>query len=339
MPEKTKVAALAMLISVILAATPAMLLAQGQIQTAPAEQLVLLAERASQQVQNLIDMINANDTALEQIETVGLSADFEGNVTLYETDGLGNLTEAQDTLVAHDYEAAVHYALDALKVFREVYSSMHVILEAAGLEKGHLIEDQGLLEAITRELQRVDRLKEILPVETPQEIFVLLENAKGSLEEARTLLLDGDSDAARSAFLEAKQSISQVYQYLKAQAEESNTWRLRDYCEGLQQRMQERFRYGQEKGIDFTSVLQQYGYQSESQYMATLQNSIQSAESTQNFGEAVQICQAISQMVQQMEQAMNQEIGRHQGQYGSGSGGSGYGGSGSGSGYGGSGGP
>ena len=65
-----------MLVSVILAATPAMFLAQGQIQAAPAEQLVSLAERASQQVQNLIDMINANDTALEQIDAVGLTEQF-----------------------------------------------------------------------------------------------------------------------------------------------------------------------------------------------------------------------------------------------------------------------
>ena len=35
---------------------------------------------------------------------------------------------------------------DALKVFREVYSSIHVILEAAGLEKGHLIENKDYLK-------------------------------------------------------------------------------------------------------------------------------------------------------------------------------------------------
>lgn len=331
--KKSKLAAIAMLFSVILAATPAMLLAQGQIQITTAEQMVSLAERASQQVQNLIDMINANDTAFEQIETAGLSDDFEGNVALYETDGLGNLTKAQDALVAHDYGAVANYAFDALKAFREVYSSIHVILEAAGLEKGHLIDDQGLLEGITRQLQRIDHLKEILPAGATEEIFALLENAKGSLEEARTLLLNGDSDAARSAFLETNQSISQVYQYLKAQAEESHTLRLRNYCEGLQQRMQERFRYGREQGIDLTSILQQYGYQSESQYMTALQNSIQSAESAQSFGEAVQNCELISQMVQQMEQAVNQEINRQQGQSGSGSSGLGYGGSGSGSGY------
>ena len=336
---KRRIAALIMLTSIALTMAPAMFYAQGQIQTTQAQQLVDLADRAAQQVQNLIDMIKANDTALAQIDAVGLTDVFEGNVTLYETEGLNNLTAAQDALAASDYEAAVDYAFNALKVFREVYSSIHVILESADLQKGHLIENQGLLEAITRELQRIDRLGEILPAETPQEIFALLEDAKGSLNEARTLLLEGDATAARSTFLEAKHSISEIYQYLKVEAEESDTWRLRDYCEGLQQRIQERFRYGQEQGIDVTGVLQSQGYQSETQYMTALETSIQTAESAQSFGEAMQNCQIVSQMVQQMEQVLNQEINQHQGQYGSGGSGSDSGGSGSGSGYGGPGGP
>ena len=348
MLKKSKVSAIAMLVSVMLATAPVMFLVQGQIQASPAQQVVALTERAAQQVQNLIDLINSNDTALEQIEAVDLTADFEGNVTLFETEGLDNLTLAQDSLATSDYEAATNYAFDALKVFKEVYSSIHVILEAAGLEKGQLIENQGLLEAITRELQRIDRLRNILPTETPEEILNLLDNAEASLTQAQTLLLDGDATTARSKFLEAKTSISEVYQYLKTQAEESDTWRISNYCQGLQERIRERFRYGQQQGIDFMAVLQSFGYQSETQFMEALQNRTQTALSERNFDSALQDCEQASQMVQQMEQALNQEINRSQGQYGSGgsgsgsgsgSGGSGYGGTGSGSGYGGPGGP
>ena len=326
--KKTKVAAIILLASVILATAPVMFLVQGQIQAAPAEKLVELAERAGQHVQNLIDMINANEEALTQIETVGLTEQFKNNVTLYETEGLDNLAAAQEALANSEYEAAVDSAFEALSVFREVYSSIHVILEAADLQKGHLIENQGLLEAITRELQRIDRLREILPAETPEEILGLLVDAEESLNEAKALLLDGDETAARSAFLEAKQSISEVYQDLKEQAEESNTWRLSNYCEGLQQRIQERFRYGRDQGIDFTGVLQSFGYQSESQFMEGLQKSIQTAQGEQNFGNAVQDCEGVSQMVQEMEQALNQEI--TQGQHGPSGSGNGYGGNGGG---------
>jgi len=168
----------------------------------------------------------------------------------------------------------------------------------------------------------------------------LLDNSQGLLNEARALLLDGDVTAARSAFLEAKQDISSVYLYLKEQAEESTTWRLSNYCQGVQERIRERFRYGRDQGVDFTSVLQSYGYQSESQFMEALQNRAQTAQGEQNFNIALKDCEAVSQMVQQMEQLLNQEIGRHQAQNGPGgsdSSGSGLGGSGSGSGKGGSG--
>jgi len=337
--KKTKVAAIAILASIILATTPAMLLAQGQIQTAPSQQMVTLAERAAQQVQNLIDMINADQDALTQIETVGLTDEFDANLTLFET-GLGNLEAAQTALANSEYQDAVDSAVEALSVFREVYSSIHVILQVADLQKEDLIENQGLLEAITRQLQKINRLREILPNEAPQEISDLLDNAQELLNEAKTSLLDGDVATARSAFLEAKQDISGVYQYLKEQAEESNTWRLNNYCQGVQERIRERFRYGQDQGVDFTSVLQSYGYQTESQFLEALQNQAQRAQGEQNFNIALQDCEAVSQMVQQMEQSLNQEIGRHQAQNGPGgidSSGSGSGSSGSGSGKGGSG--
>ena len=341
MIRKIKVAAIAIVASIILATAPVMFLAQGQIQSAPAQQVVALAERAAQHVQNLIDLINADVDAQTKIDTVGLSEEFEANVTLYETEGLQNLADAKEALSNSEYDVAVDYAVEALRVFREVYSSIHVIMNAAGLQRNDLIENQGLLEAITRELQRIDRLREILPDGTPQEILDSLDGAEESLNEASALLPNGDITAARSAFLDAKLGISEVYQFLKEQAEESNTWRLRDYCEGLQYRMRERFRYGRDQGVDFTGVLQSFGYQSESQFMDALQNRTQTAIGEQNFGEALQDCSGAGQMVQQMEQALNQEFSRQQGQNGSGPGGSGSGGpggSGMGSGYGGNGG-
>ena len=328
--KKSKVTAIAILASIILATTPLMLLAQGQIQTAPAQQIVTLAERAAQQIQNLIDMINADEDVIAQIGTVGLTYEFDEKVMLFAT-GLGNLEAAQTALANSEYEDTVDSAIEALSVFREVYSSIHVILKTTDLQKGDLIENQGLLEAIIRELQRIDRLREILPDGTPQDILKLLDDAEALLNEARTSLLDGDVTVARSAFLEAKQNISEVYQYLKAQAEESNTWRLNNYCQGLQERIQERFRYGQDQGVDFTSVLQSFGYQTESQFMEALQERTQTAQSEQNFNNALQDCEEVSQIVQEMANGLNQEIYRHQGQNGPG-----FGGSGSGNGYGGS---
>ena len=314
---------LAMLVSVIMAAAPvsAVLYCQAQIQETPAEELVELADRAEQQVKNLIDLVYANETALQKIEDVGLLDELENNVTLYD-EGVGNLTSAYDTLEIADYEGAVDYATEALRVFREVFRSIHIILEDAGLQKGHLVDNQGLLEAITRQLQRIDRLREILPEDVPEEIEQLLDDAEALLdiEAARALLLEGKETEVISNLQEAKQLVSQVYQYLKEQAEESNTWRISNYCERVRERIRERFRYGSDEGIDFSAVLESLGYQSENQFMETLQNMIQTAQGkTGDFEKAMQDLEAIGQMVQEMDQALMQEINRYQNRYGTGS--------------------
>jgi hypothetical protein len=342
MMKKKQLIVLAMVVSVIMATAPvsAILYGQAQVQATPAEELVELADRAEQQVKNLIDLVYANETALQQIEDVGLIDELESNVTLYD-EGVANLTEAHNALEVADYEVAVDYATDALHAFREVFSSIHIILEAAGLQKGHLVDNQGLLEAMARELQRIDWLRAILPEDAPESIVQLLDDAEALLDidAARALLLEGEETEVRSNLQEAKQLISQVYQYLKEQAVESNTWRISNYCESVQERIRERFRQGNQTGVDFTGVLASLGYQSENQFMETLQNMIQTAQGkTGDFKNALQDLDAIGQLVQQMDQALTQEMNRYQGGNGSAGGNSGYGSGGMGNGGSGSGG-
>jgi hypothetical protein len=330
MMKRRQLVALAILASVLMTTAPAILYGQAQTQKAPAEELIEVADKAEQQVKNLIDLVYANETALEKIEEVGLRDDLEGNVTLYD-EGVTNLTAAYDSLETSDYDAAVEYATEALSVFREVYSSLHVILEAAGLQKGNLVDYQGLLDAMKHELQRIDQLRDILPEDAPDNIKQLLDDAEALLDvdAARALLLEGKDSEVRDTLQEAKQLISQVYQYLKEQAEESNIWRIQGYCERVQERIRERFRAGNQAGIDFTTVLESFGYQSENQFMETLQNMVQTAQgNAENFQKALQDLEAIGNMVQQMDQALNQEMQRHQS--GNGSGGMGSGGPGAG---------
>jgi uncharacterized membrane protein YgcG len=336
MIKKKQLVALAMLVSVLMAAAPASAILYGQAQTqvTSAEELIELADRAEQQVKSLIDLVYANETALQQIKDFDLLDELEGNVTLFD-EGVGNLAAANDALEIGDYDGTVAYATEALRVFREVFSSIHLILEAAGLQKGHLVDNQGLLEALTRELQRIDWLRAILPEDTTEDTTGLLDDAESLLdvEAARALLLEGKETEVRSSLQEAKLLISKVYQYLKMQGEESDTWRILGYCERVQERIRERFRAGNQSGVDFTAVLESLGYQSENQFMETLQNMIQTAQGkTGDFKSALQDLEAIGQMVQEMDQALMQEMQRHQGGNGSagGDGGSGSGGMGSG---------
>ncbi|MCW4054606.1 MAG: hypothetical protein NWE84_06785 [Candidatus Bathyarchaeota archaeon] len=327
MNSKRQLAVLAMLVAVIITAAPfsAIFYGQGQVQATPAEELVEVGAKAEQEVKSLIDLVYANETALDKIEKVGLLGEFENNVTLYD-EGVGNLTAAHDALEIADYEGAVDYATEALSVFREVFNSIHIILEDAGLQKGQLIDNQGLLEAITRQLQRIDRLRELLPEDAPDEIKQLLDDAEALLdiEAARTSLLEDKATEVIDTLQEAKELISQVYDYLKEQAEGLNAWRIEGYCERVRERIRERFRNGNQLGIDFTDVLESLGYQSESQFMETMENMIQAAlGKTGDFKNALQDLDAIGQMVQEMDQALTQKMN----QYMSGSGSDSAGGS------------
>ena len=322
MMSKKKLVVLAMLVSVIISAAPvSAMFGQGQVQATSAEQLVAVADRAEQQVKSLIDLVYTNETALNKIEEVGLLDALEQNVTLYD-EGVETLAAAHVALELGDYEGAVGNATEALSAFREVFSSIHMILFDADLQKGQLVDSQGLLEAMTRQLQRIDRLREILPEDTPAEIAQLLDDAEAllDLDAARALLAEGNTAAVISTLQEAKTLIFQVHDYLKEQAQALNAGRIDGYCERVRERIRERFRNATQEGLTFTDVLEALGYQSETQFMETLQNMIQQAKGkTGDFKSALEDLDAIGQMVQQMDQAMAQKMN----QYMNGSGGMG----------------
>jgi hypothetical protein len=348
MISKSRILAFAVLATILVLVTPvsAILAAQGPASTSNvAEQIVRLAENAEQQVKNLIDTVYANETAIEKITDVELLDELEANDTFYDQ-GVVTLTKAQSALDLLDYEGANGNATEALGVFREVFQSIHVILKETGLQTGQLVDVYGLLEAYSRALERIEQLRELLPEETA-EYKNLLNQAEALLDidAARELLLEGKVSEVTSALSEANQLISQVYQYLKQQAEESNNFRVNGYLREMEQareRIREQFRYGADQGIDFEAILESFGYHNETEFMQALENMTQTAQG--KIGEidsVIQDLEALGQMVRQMNQTLTQEIHRHQEQQGpggSGSGsGAGEGAGGSGSGSGGSG--
>jgi adenylate kinase family enzyme len=316
---KSRLTALLIIALLVITVLPAsaMLYGQASVQAAPAEEMIKLADRAAQQVKNLIDLVQVNETALQAIESVGLDAALEGNVSLY-NEGARKLSAAHDALAMVDYEAAVDYATESLRIFREVFQSIHVILEKAELQKGQMVDNQGLLEAITREIQRIDCLREVLLEDVPEEIEQWLDNAKSLLDmdAARALLLEGNAAEVISRLQSAKEMLSQVYAYLKAKAKESTAWRIYNYCQRIRERISEEFRRGNQTGVDFTGVLESLGYQ----FMEALEGRIQVVQNkTDDFQSVRRALEELGQMVQEMDQALTQEMKRCQG--GSGSGG------------------
>lgn len=309
---KTK--ALILLAIITFATASTILLAQGQNYLSIEEKIVDITEKAAQQVDDLIVSINSDEEALEKIETADLLEQLQNNITLHE-EGLTKLDSAKEALTNNQNTIAIDSAIDAQRIFREVYSSINIIMQTSGIEKPHLLLDcLELQDAITRELNRIDSLRELLETDAPQEIVALLDEAQELLKQANDLLLEEKLAEAKTLFNEAKADIIHVYQYLKTIAESSNAWRLTDYCQQLQERARERFRYGHEQNVDLTDTLATLGYQSETEFMNALSNQIQNAEDQQNIQSAITLCQQLSQMVKNMENAVNQEITRQQGQ-------------------------
>lgn len=311
MISKNKVATITILICTLLASTPLMVAAQTNRAPPATTNMVNLAEKAAARVQNLIDMVQSNQNAIEKIEEAGLLSDFEDNITLFETNGANKLADAKTALANADYQTAEENAIQALQIYRDIYCALHLILESVDLERGELVERQGLLVAITREQQRIQRLKDLLPDDVTQETLDKLQEAQDKLAEARQLLLDGEAQQATIKFVEAKKILAEVHQYLREQGRETNTWRIRDYVEGLKNRIQQRLREARQRGFDIQDLLQSQGYQTENQLIAALQSRIQNADG-ENFVENMRNIRAVGEMVTQFEQAINQRLNQAQ---------------------------
>jgi flagellin-specific chaperone FliS len=297
--------------------TPTFFLVQGQVQSSYQQNLVDLSERAKQEVEALIDWIYFNEELVQEIQDNELLADLEGNVTLF-NQGVSYVNSVKTAVELEDYETAVEDAIEALNIFREVTKSIHTILKEVGVSREDIIDMQALLEAILRAQQKIDYLRELIS-EEDIETTELLDNAETYLDNANEALINENINEAKTNLREANQIISQVHVILKDQAEDSNGWRIFDYCERVRERTRERFRHGSEQGINIDDFLGLLGYQNENQFMETLEGLIQEAKNNSGyFKEALQYLEAIGEMVQQMEGELTQHINQHQNRYGSG---------------------
>jgi len=323
MTRTSRIPVLAILAAILVLVAPASAVFSGQGQVSSsslAEELVQLAEKAEQQVKNLIGTVYANETAIEKITEVELLSELEGNVTFY-NQGATALTNAQDAIELLDYEGAIGNATEALYIFREVFSSIHIILEDADLQMGNIVDAYGLLEAYLRALERIKQLKELLPEEAT-ECNAFLDQAEALLDlgAARALLLEGKVTEITNHLAQANQLISEVYQYMKQQAEASNNFRVNGYLQEMEQAretIRERFRYAGDQGVDVGAVLGSFGYHNETEFMQALENMTQTAHGKiGDLDSVIQDLEAIGQLIRQMNQTITQEINRHQEQHG-----------------------
>ena len=200
-----------------------------------AEKFVELAERAGDKVKNFIEIIYSNETAVKNITDAGLDDELEYcNETLVEAWGQGNLTEARDSLDAADYSGAIGNATEALSAFREAFKALNTILTEAEIERGQLIDAQGLIEAMKRALDRIKRIEDMEPP-PPDEVSKILDSAKEYLDIGTAIewLSEGRVNQTAWNLTQANKLIGLAHSLLKKKAGELNDKRIESYLNVL----------------------------------------------------------------------------------------------------------
>jgi hypothetical protein len=349
MLKQSKIAILMISVIAIAMVAPASAYLSSQNIETKAERMVDIADGARDRVLELVDLIEADATAMELITGAGLDGQFYANVslcveegttvggeeTLEDGEGWTYLDTANQTLLAEEYEEAIDNAREALTIFRDVLRAINVILVDAGVEIEQPLDVEVIQEAIDRSLNRVKELEELISVDAP--IYEKLIEANDTLTTAIELLLLDNVENAKSSLRDANVLISEVCQYLKEIAQELNPQRIRDYCAGAYQyreRFRERFGQAGNEGFDVDGFLQGFGFQSEDEFMARFQDTIQNAESIEDIEDALGDLEEIGRLIREMDQNLTQEMGRYRAQHGQAGSGSGFGQESSGSGYG-----
>jgi translation initiation factor 2B subunit (eIF-2B alpha/beta/delta family) len=318
-PNKITIAIILVAIVAMAAPASAAIYHGGQSESDKADKIVQVAENAGEKVENLIALVYVNETALEMIENANLIDDLEGNVTLFDK-GTANVTAAYAALAAEDYEGTIANATRALEIFREVLKSINTILNDSDVQKGQLIDAQGLIVAMQRALDRIDRIRDLLDKDAT-DAFELLDNAARYLDidTARLWLLDGKVTETAYNLTQANHLISDAHQYLKDQAKECNERRINNYLDQMyraRERCREQEQNAGYEGVDVDSVLQSLGYQNMAEFIQTLQNMAQNAQGKDNIQDTINDLRAIGQTIREMDHALTQEIGHYRAQHG-----------------------
>ena len=315
MNKRTRIATIAALMLLLISVGSVSAVLTGQSPENRANRIVEIAENAAQKVDELIDRVETDPDATEVIVT----PDFEGYVTLY-GEGLENVTNANAALDSFDYDGAIANATEALRIFREVYKSIQIMLDNYDVKIGPIVDVDELGDSIQRSLDRVEGLEEVISSDAP--IYEKLMDAKGNLTLAFSFLPNNVEDA-KSSFREANILLGEIGQYLKQLAQELIPSRIRDYCEvagQYRERFREQFRGGRDEGFDVNGFLQIQGFQNEDDFMGRFQEMIENAKGTED----IEDLKEIGRTIREMDQNLTEEVSQYRARHGQSATGSGY---------------
>lgn len=325
MMKASKIGIMIILVSILVTAVPvSTAMFNGQSEDVRAERIVELADKAGQKVDDLIIAVYLNETVLEMIDDATLLDELEGNVTLYD-EGAANVTAAYAALEVEDYEGAVANATQALEIFRDVFRSINYILCNSDVQECETTDGEGLLVAMQRALERIEKLRALLS-EDDTEALEMLDNATVYLDvdTARLWLLDGRVSETAYNLTQANHLISDVHRYLKTQAVQGNQNRMRNYLrvmEGVRGRIRERLELAETEGINVNDVLNSYGYSSSTEFEEAFQNMCENAQASMaELKNTLTEMKQFGKTLREMDNDLAQEIRQHGNSQGQGQG-------------------
>ncbi len=211
-----------------------------------AEKILWIADRAKRRVEVFINLTLTNETIIVKIESAGLNETFYGNLSLFE-DGTRILEEAHEYFETEDYGNATAHAMQALRIFRDVFRNINHILSQANVERGYLIDGQGLIEAMNRALARIERIENFSKSLSEKgvdvaDVLEVLDEAKQYLNviEAMELLQQGNVSAVAHRLAEANKLIAQASRMLREKTRELIADKVKRHLERIRKKIMEK---------------------------------------------------------------------------------------------------
>ena len=207
-----------------------------------AQQTVGVAECALFKVESFVNSTMQNVNVTSELEKLGLMDDLQGNASLLEQ-AEALVAEAKENLEAGNYTEALMNAVEAMKICREVFRNVHKILELAGLEvERPEVQAQGILVAVNRSLERLERLEAVVEglEQALSQVKEKLSKAKEllAIDEIKGLLSSGNVSEAARRLAEANKLIGQAYGLLHSTAKERVAERVERYRAKIGERLE-----------------------------------------------------------------------------------------------------
>ncbi|MEM1550296.1 MAG: hypothetical protein QW352_07050, partial [Candidatus Methanomethylicia archaeon] len=224
------------------------------------ENMINIAEKAKIRVESLIATVESNSTLITLISSAGLSDDFNGNKTLFET-GISLLNNANIAYNSGDYVLALNYTIQALDLFRMVFRNIHVIVCKAGgcLEREDVLKAEGLIVAMNRTRERIRNMYEIEGL--PEAVIEILSKAESYLDitVARKLLAEGNVSGVAHKLAEAEKLVSEAFSMIKSKAEEKVSERIEKFIVKFNETFEKVLSKAESLGVNATKVLNMFG--------------------------------------------------------------------------------